>query len=138
MIPYNAFMSEHKINNSYENSLQDKVTYVVQSYYDQNDKLVSRNQFEIDNGHPDNIQNLNCDELKHILVKCGTWPQYTRRIKNLEKAEIEFWKLYDQEVDLEKKTRTLENIVNMQSIISKFYGAAKDFLIDAQKGELHN
>ena len=130
-------MSEHKINNPPENSLQDKVTYVVQSYYDQNDKLVSRKQFEIDNGQPDNIQNLSCDELKHVLVKCGVWPQYTRRIKNLEKAEIEFWKLYDQEVDLVKKTRTLENIVNMQSIISNCYGAAKEFLIDAQKGELH-
>lgn len=131
-------MSEHKIKNPYEDAKQDKATYVVQSYYDQNDELVSRNKFYICDGQPDNIQNLTCDELKRVLLRHGMWPQYTKRIKNLEKVEREFWKLYEQEVDLEKKIRTLENIANLQSIVSNCYATAKEFLVAPKKGELTN
>lgn len=131
-------MSEHKIENASEKVRNEKAIYVVQSYYDQNDELVSRNKFGICDGQPDNIQNLNCDELKHVLIRHGMWPQYTRRIKNLERVEQEFWKNYEQEVDLVKKNRTLEDIANMQSIISTCYSTAKEFLIAPQKGELDN
>lgn len=131
-------MSEHKIENASEKVGNEKAIYVVQSYYDQNDELVSRNKFGICDGQPDNIQNLNCDELKHVLIRHGIWPQYTRRIKNLEKVEREFWKNYEQEVDLVKKNRTLEDIANLQSIISTCYSTAKEFLIAPQKGELDN
>lgn len=127
-------MSEHKI----KTNAPSKVTYVVQSYYGQNDELVSQNKFHICDDQPDNIQNLSCDELKHVLLKHGMWPQYTKRIKNLEKVEDEFWVLYQQEVDLVKKSRLLENIANLQSITANCYAAAKEVIIAAQKGELSN
>ena len=122
-------MSEHKTENQFQNNKKENVTYLVQSYYDQNDELVSRNKFSICDGQLDNIENLSCDELKHVLIRHGIWPQYTRRIKNLEKVEREFWKNYEQEVDLVKKNRTLEDIANLQSVISVCYNTAKEFLI---------
>ena len=122
-------MSEHKIENQFQNNKKENVTYLVQSYYDQNEELVSRDKFSICDGQLDNIENLSCDELKHVLIRHGIWPQYTRRIKNLEKVEREFWKNYEQEVDLVKKNRTLEDIANLQSVISVCYNTAKEFLI---------
>ncbi len=106
-------MSEHKTENQFQNNTKNNATYLVQSYYDQNDELVSRDKFSICDGQLDNIENLSCDELKHVLIRHGIWPQYTRRIKNLEKVEREFWKNYEQEVDLVKKNRTLEDIANL-------------------------
>ena len=135
---YYGIMYEHKIKDPIENTLQNKVTYVIQSYYNQDDKLVSEDKFQICDGQPDNIQSLSCDELKHILFKHGMWPQYAKRIKNLEKVEEQFWKLYEQEVVIEKKIRTLENISNLQSLLSNCYVNAKELLIEAKKGELHN
>ena len=131
-------MSEHKIENQFQNNKKENVTYLVQSYYDQNDELVSRDKFSICDGQLDNIENLSCDELKHVLIRHGIWPQYTRRIKNLEKVEREFWKNYEQEVDLVKKNRTLEDIANLQSVISVCYNAAKEFLIGPPTGEMCN
>ena len=131
-------MSEHKIENQFQNNKKENVTYLVQSYYDQNDELVSRDKFSICDGQLDNIENLSCDELKHVLIRHGIWPQYTRRIKNLEKVEREFWKNYEQEVDLVKKNRTLEDIANLQSVISVCYNAAKEFLIGPPTGEMRN
>ena len=131
-------MSEHKTENQFQNNTKKNATYLVQSYYDQNDELVSRDKFSICDGQLDNIENLSCDELKHVLVRHGIWPQYTRRIKNLEKVEREFWKNYEQEVDLVKKNRTLEDIANLQSVISNCYGTAKEFLIGPATGELNN
>ena len=120
---------EHKIRKLLQDNKKENATYLVQSYYDQNDELVSRNKFSICDGQLDNIENLSCDELKHVLIRHGIWPQYTRRIKNLEKVEREFWKNYEQEVDLVKKNRTLEDIANLQSVISVCYNTAKEFLI---------
>ncbi len=131
-------MSEHKIENTFENNTSNKATYLVQSYYDQNDELVSRDKFSIYDGQLDNIENLSCDELKHVLIRQGVWPQYTRRIKNLEKVEREFWKNYEQELDLVKKNRTLEDIANLQSVISNCYNTAKEILIASHSGELNN
>ncbi len=103
-------MSEHTIKNSFENSPQDI----------------------------DDIQSLSCDELKHVILRHGMWPQYTKRIKNLEKVEREFWKLYDQEVDLVRKGKLLEDIANLQSIVSNCYAGAKELLTPTQKEELSN
>ena len=103
-------MYEHTIKNSFENSPQDI----------------------------DDIQSLSCDELKHVILRHGMWPQYTKRIKNLEKVEQEFWKLYDQEVDLVRKGKLLEDIANLQSIVSNCYAGAKELLVSAKKGELNN
>ena len=129
---------EHEIRKVLQDNKKENVTYLVQSYYDQNDELVSQNKFSICDGQLDNIENLSCDELKHVLIRHGIWPQYTRRIKNLEKVEREFWKNYEQEVDLVKKNRTLEDIANLQSVISVCYNTAKEFLIGSTKGELNN
>ena len=122
-------MSEHKI---------EKAEYVVQSYFDRNDELVSANKFLIYDGQPETMENLSCEEVKHVLLRHGLWPQYTRRIKNLEKTEQEFWKIYSEEIDLAKKTRVLENIANLQSIISNCYASAKEFLVESKKGDLVN
>ena len=135
---YNYAMYEHTIKNQFENTPQNKAIYVIQSYYNQDDSLVYQNKFQICDGQPENIQNLSCDELKHILLRHGMWPQYTKRIKNLERVEREFWKLYDQEVDLVKKGNLLEDIANMQSIVSNCYATAKEFLVASKKGELVN
>ena len=129
---------EHKIRKLLQDNKKENATYLVQSYYDQNDELVSQDKFSICDGQLDNIENLSCDELKHVLIRHGIWPQYTRRIKNLEKVEREFWKNYEQEVDLVKKNRTLEDIANLQSVISVCYNTAKEFLIGSTKGELNN
>ena len=129
---------EHEIRKVLQDNKKENVTYLVQSYYDQNDELVSQNKFSICDGQLDNIENLSCDELKHVLIRHGIWPQYTRRIKNLEKVEREFWKNYEQEVDLVKKNRTLEDIANLQSVISVCYNTAKEFLVGSTKGELNN
>jgi len=131
-------MSEHTIKNPFENIPQDKATYVVQSYYDQNDALVSQSKFHICDGQPDNIQNLTSDEIKHILVRHGIWPQYTKRIKNLERVEQEFWKLYKQEVNLVKKGKLLEDIANLQSIVSNCYAGAKELLAPQNNTKLNN
>ncbi len=131
-------MSEHKTENQFQNNTKKNATYLVQSYYDQNDELVSRDKFSICDGQLDNLENIRCDELKHVLIRQGVWPQYTRRIKNLEKVEREFWKNYEQEVDLVKKNRTLEDIANLQSVISNCYNTAKEILIASRSGELNN
>lgn len=83
----------------------------------------------------DNIQNLNSDQIKHNLIQNGLWPQYTKRIKNLEKVEQEFWNLFENEQDHTKRLRTLENIANLQALISNCYVAAKEIILtnDIQK-----
>ena len=136
-MPHYYIMSEHTIKNPFENIPQDKATYVVQSYYDQNDVLVSQTKFHICDGQPDNIQNLTSDEIKHLLVIHGIWPQYTKRIKNLERVEQEFWKLYKQQVNLVKKGKILEDIANLQPIVSNCYAGAKE-LLASNKTELNN
>ena len=131
-------MSEHEIKNTHDSAPQDKTAYVVQSYYDQDDSLISQTKFCIFDGQPDDIQNLTCDELKHVLIHNGIWPQYTRRLKNLEKVEQEFWKLYEQEIDIIKKSKILEDISNLQSVVSNCYATARDIIIPPKKGELNN
>ncbi|NWJ19461.1 hypothetical protein HX860_00005, partial [Marine Group I thaumarchaeote] len=67
----------------------------------------------------------------------GIWPQYTKRIKNLERVEQEFWKLYKQQVNLVKKGKILEDIANLQPIVSNCYAGAKE-LLASNKTELNN
>ena len=103
-------MSEHTMKNPFDSSAQDT----------------------------DYIQNVSCDELKNILLRHGMWPQYTKRIKNLEKVEQEFWKLYGQEIDIIKKSKILEDIGNLQTVVSNCYATARDIIIPPKKGELNN
>ena len=121
-----------------KNLPQEKISYVVQSYFDQNNSLVSQNKFQFFDGQPECLENLSCNEVKHLLLKDGLWPQYTKRIKNLEKVEHEFWNLYNKQVDSQQKLRTLENIANLQAIIANCYASAKELLIESKKGELQN
>jgi hypothetical protein len=131
-------MSEHEIKNQTKPESRDKATYVIQSYYGQDDSLIAQKKFHILDGEPDNIQNLRCDELKHVLIHNGIWPQYTKRIKNLEKVEQEFWKLYEQEIDIIKKSKILEDIGNLQAVVSNCYATARDIIIPPKQGELNN
>ena len=43
-------MSEHKTENQFQNNTKKNAAYLVQSYYDQNDELVSRDKFSICDG----------------------------------------------------------------------------------------
>ena len=83
---------------------------------------------------PQNIQNLNEDEIKHLIVKNGLWPPYSRRIKNLEKVEDKLWRLFTQEYNLQSKLKILEDIANLQPLISKCYSSAKEIIeFDVQR-----
>ena len=77
----------------------------------------------------DDVTNLTSNEIKSKIQREGIWPQYTQRIKTLEKTEKEFWKLFTQENDSAKKRAILEDLVNMQSVLSNCYVAAVKILL---------
>ena len=79
----------------------------------------------------------NLKDKDYILITLHR-PSNVDLIKNLEKIEHQLWKLYFKQVDFEQKTRTLENIANLQPIISNCYVTAKEFLIAGKKGDLQN
>ena len=78
--------------------------------------------------HEFNIENLSSTEIKSKILRDGIWPQYTRRIKTLERAEKEFWELFANENDPGRKCAILEDIVNLQPIISRCYDTAQTML----------
>ena len=79
--------------------------------------------------HPKNdVTNLTSNEIKSKIQREGIWPQYTQRIKSLERAEKEFWKLFTKENDTARKCAILEDLVNMQPVISKCYDTAQTML----------
>lgn len=63
-------------------------------------------------------------DLKKKILKEGIWEPYTERIKNLIKSQDELWDLYYQETSFENKRLILEDIVNLQPIISNWYNAS--------------
>lgn len=77
----------------------------------------------------EDISNLSSNELKSKIQREGIWPQYTQRIKTLERTEKEFWKLFAQENDSLRKRAILEDLVNLQPILSNCYTAAVSMLI---------
>ena len=78
--------------------------------------------------HEFNIENLSSTEIKSKIQRDGIWPQYTQRIKSLERAEREFWKLFEQETDSTRKQTLLEDLVNLQPVISRCYDTAQTML----------
>lgn len=81
---------------------------------------MSENEFD--------ITNLSSAEIKSKIQRDGIWPQYTQRIKTLERAEKEFWKLFTNENDPGRRCAILEDIVNLQPIISRCYDTAQTML----------
>jgi hypothetical protein len=79
--------------------------------------------------YQNDVTKLTSDELKSKIQKEGIWPQYTQRIKTLERTEKEFWNLFAKEVDSAKKRAILEDLVNMQTVISNCYVAAVKMLL---------
>ena len=77
----------------------------------------------------DDVTNLSSNELKSKIQREGIWPQYTQRIKSLERTEKEFWKLFAQENDSGRKRAILEDLVNLQPILSRCYDAAQSMLL---------
>jgi len=77
----------------------------------------------------DDIINLSSNEIKSKIQREGIWPQYTQRIKSLEKTEQEFWKLFSQENDSARKRAILEDLVNLQPVIANCYDAAQSMLL---------
>jgi hypothetical protein len=67
----------------------------------------------------EDVENLTSTELKSKIQREGIWPQYTQRIKTLERTEKEFWNLFAQEVDSAKKRAILEDLVNKRFKISQ-------------------
>ena len=74
------------------------------------------------------IENLSPTEIKSKILRDGIWPQYTQRIKTLERTEKEFWKLYAKENDPGRKCAILEDLVNLQPAISRCYDTAQTML----------
>ena len=77
----------------------------------------------------DDISNLTSNEIKSKIQREGIWPQYTQRIKSLERTEKEFWKLFAHENDSASKRAILENLVNLQPVIANCYDAAQSMLL---------
>jgi len=78
--------------------------------------------------HEFDVENLSSTEIKSRIQREGIWPQYTQRIKTLERAEKEFWKLFLQENDPGRKCAILEDLVNLQPAISRCYDTAQTML----------
>ncbi len=93
---------------------------------------MSTKEFSIKEG---DITTLSSSEIKYLLAKEGLWPQYTKRIKNLEKIESELWAIYEKEYDLTKKANLLINLGDLQSLIANCYSAARN-VIESDKGDL--
>ncbi len=79
--------------------------------------------------YSEDISKLSSNELKSKIQKDGIWPQYTQRIKSLERTEKEFWKLFSQENDSARKRVILEDLVNLQPVLSRCYDAAQSMLL---------
>jgi len=77
----------------------------------------------------EDISKLSSNEIKSKIQREGIWPQYTKRIKTLERTEKEFWKLFVQENDSGRKRAILEDLVNLQPIISNCYDSAQSMLL---------
>ena len=84
---------------------------------------------------PNDVANLTSSELKSKIQREGIWPQYTQRIKTLERTEKEFWNLFAQENDSARKRAILEDLVNLQSILSNCYVAAMKILLPEKEKE---
>ncbi|MBS1268513.1 MAG: hypothetical protein MAG458_01242 [Nitrosopumilus sp.] len=57
--------------------------------------------------YSDDITKLSSSEIKSKIQREGIWPQYTQRIKSLERTEKEFWELFVQENDSARKRTIL-------------------------------
>ncbi|KFM18180.1 hypothetical protein AAA799P11_01206 [Marine Group I thaumarchaeote SCGC AAA799-P11] len=79
--------------------------------------------------HSEDISKLSSNEIKSKIQREGIWPQYTQRIKSLERTEKEFWNLFAQETDSARKRAILEDLVNLQPIIANCYDAAQKLLL---------
>ena len=77
----------------------------------------------------DDVTHLTSSEIKSKIQREGIWPQYTQRIKSLERTEKEFWKLFTQENDSARKRAILEDLVNLQPVIARCYDAAQSILL---------
>lgn len=82
----------------------------------------------------DDVTNLTSNEIKSKIQREGIWPQYTQRIKSLERTEKEFWNLFAQENDSTSKRAILEDLVNLQPVIANCYDAAQKLLLPQKMG----
>ena len=78
--------------------------------------------------HEFDITNLSSAEIKSKIQREGIWSPYTQRIKTLERAEKEFWELFAKENDPARKCAILEDLVNLQPVISRCYDTAQTML----------
>ncbi len=63
-------------------------------------------------------------EIKKKILRDGIWTPYTERIKNLEKVQEKLWKLYYCNCSVDSKRKILEDIVNLQPVISNWYSSS--------------
>ncbi len=70
------------------------------------------------------IDNFSSNEIKNQILREGIWSPYTERIKNLEKAEEKLWELYNSDCNVNDKRKILEDIVNLQPVISNWYSSS--------------
>ena len=77
----------------------------------------------------EDVTKLSSNEIKSKIQREGIWPQYTQRIKSLERTEKEFWNLFVEENDSASKRAILEDLVNLQPVIANCYDAAQKILL---------
>ena len=82
---------------------------------------MSENEFD--------ISHLSSAEIKCKIQRNGIWPQYTQRLKSLERAQKELWNLFAEENDTGRKRVILEELVNLQSVLANCYDTAKTMLL---------
>ena len=70
------------------------------------------------------MQNMCPNEIKRQILREGIWESYTQRIKNLEKSQEKLWELYYLDSDVDNKRKILEDIVNLQPVISNWYSSS--------------
>lgn len=89
---------------------------------------MSENEFD--------ISHLSSSEIKSKIQREGIWPQYTQRLKSLERTQKELWNLFAEENDTGRKRVILEELVNLQSVLANCYDTAKIMLL--QEKEIAN
>jgi len=76
----------------------------------------------------ESFANASANEIKNKILREGIWMPYTERIKYLLLCQDKFWKLYEEEPNLESKRKILEDIVNLQPVIADWYNASKKII----------
>ena len=72
--------------------------------------------------------NTHANDIKNQILKDGIWEPYAARLKNLLLSQEKLWDLYDADSNFENKRLVLEDIINLQPVITSWYSATKKII----------